>query len=713
MRGLLEAAAILLAPALAGASSVEFQDAIPSAYIRLQPVFEADQADTRELTFRLDVNESREACGYANITINGETLPQGGRGTLALDQGTTVIANWDFKCVDWNGKSQEQLMKLNFEYVDGSKVAQDTGVTIRFQQVAPVWISDIEGPGASMTRVHKAKVGVPTEDGFTQEDMEGELEQELAELEMLRYHMVELEQMIYEKEKALGEAFGWSDSKNGGGRIRDCDSLKCVAKSLYHKISSAAMAFYDEVAVYEDFFDGPGGRHGGPGRHHRRPHWRRPHGGHGGCGNHTQHGNHSHHHHGNHTHGNHTLPPPPWSRPHHPPHWRRPPFHHPPPFCHCPPPPHHPPPHHPPPHHAPGRRPPPGDGPHHPHHPPHHGPGNEPGKRPPPPGHGGDGEEPPHGEWPPHHRGPWFQVDDTPEDSDGHRPPMDGERPEHPEHPFPPPPPEDRHPGEPPRRGPPHDGPPRHGHEGGPHRGPPPHDGPHHGPGGPPGRHHGPPPPPPFHHRIPPPVKIGASAILLFVLVGMLHKRCCSRDRKAKRAVRREACRRRRCAGGRRACRGRGFLSRLFFGLRNRYDQEEEEKSMLLESEHEAEEHKEESVQEGQGELTVAQEIASFRTAADLIGDMVAAEEGRAAAPVQQQQQPYRLHPALNVPIITPVTGYLVIDEEEELPAYKPAEESEGSDSVVADGFSNYTPSSTASVVSGGGADDVLGDTKH
>jgi hypothetical protein len=122
---------------------------------------------------------------------------------------------------------------------------------------------------------------------------------------------------------------------------------------------------------------------------------------------------------------------------------------------------------------------------------------------------------------------------------------------------------------------------------------------------------------------------------------------------------------------------------------------------MLLESEHEEEEHKEESVQEGQGELTVAQEIASFRTAADLIGDMVAAEEGRAAAPVQQQQQqPYRLHPALNVPIIPPVTDYLVMDEEEELPAYEPAEESEGSDSVVADGFSNYTPSSTASVVS-------------
>lgn len=103
-------------------------------------------------------------------------------------------------------------------------------------------------------------------------------------------------------------------------------------------------------------------------------------------------------------------------------------------------------------------------------------------------------------------------------------------------------------------------------------------------------------------------------------------------------------------------------------------------------------------------EQTMEQEIASCRMAADVVGDMVAAEEGRAQPVVQNMAQPS-----------SPQIAFAqYIPEDEVLPAYDAA--SSDDSSIVADGM-RYTPGSseyTPSVRSvGGGADDVLGDTKQ
>ena len=168
---------------------------------------------------------------------------------------------------------------------------------------------------------------------------------------------------------------------------------------------------------------------------------------------------------------------------------------------------------------------------------------------------------------------------------------------------------------------------------------------------------------------------------------------------------RREAFRRRR-AERRERC--RGFFARIF---RKRWcrDAPDEKGPVLRPYQDEA----------GGGEpdhSTVASEISSLRTAAEMVGEMVAAEEGR-SPPVR----PYR--PA------TP-SSLGGGDGDEALPAYEYAPSSArtqytpstGSDSqsVVADGYgyapgsglNQYTPSSTGSAGSLG-ADDVLGDTKH
>lgn len=395
MRGL-HTAGVLLTPALAGAIALEGQsravpdmrsqhtilitdtnlDSIPRAFISIPLREPIDSAPSRDLVFRFDINESQDACGYGNVTINGQKLSEDGSGPLTLDGDRVVDAAWNFTCVTWNDKPQEQLLSLNVEHVNGRAV-QDVGFTVRFQQVAPVWISDVEG-SASMTRIHSSHQDQSEPDC---DDKELDLDTELAELDYLRWQMAELAHLLRAKEHRLAEAFGWERHHGPGPRIHECDSLKCVIEAIAHTVKGAASSIY-----------GGGEGHGPHGHHGTGPH---PHG----LGD--EHRGGPHHRfgkpgHGNHTeNGTHPFPPPP--------HGKKPHFPHPPPFCKCAPPP-------PPPHHGDHPPPPPPHG-DHPPPPPPPPQGAWPPPPPPPPPHGDFPPPPPgpgFGPPPPHHGGPGF-----------------------------------------------------------------------------------------------------------------------------------------------------------------------------------------------------------------------------------------------------------------------------------------------------------------
>ena len=168
---------------------------------------------------------------------------------------------------------------------------------------------------------------------------------------------------------------------------------------------------------------------------------------------------------------------------------------------------------------------------------------------------------------------------------------------------------------------------------------------------------------------------------------------------------RREAFQRRRAA---RRVQCRGFFARIF---RKRWCHDApDEKGPVLRP------YQDEAGGDEPDHSSVASEISSLRSAAEMVGEMVAAEEGRSP--------PARLY--------RPATPSSLggSDGDEALPAYEYASSdartqytpSTGSDSqsVVADGYgytpgsglNQYTPSGTGSTGSLG-ADDVLGDTKH
>jgi len=125
-------------------------------------------------------------------------------------------------------------------------------------------------------------------------------------------------------------------------------------------------------------------------------------------------------------------------------------------------------------------------------------------------------------------------------------------------------------------------------------------------------------------------------------------------------------------------------------------------------------------------DTTMEQEIAQFRTVATVVGEMVAAEEGRAAHHIQTT----RGIPLPPSPVSLP--GYLTEEEDddqddEELPPYQGRRSISAEESIVTDGFrytpgssdysagsTRYTPShSSGASVHGGSVDDVLTDTKR
>ena len=260
---------------------------------------------------------------------------------------------------------------MSIDSVQG-KAVEGFEFVVRFRQTAPVELLDIAGP-ASFEPMSADDIEPMADFMLTREFVESELDQDFAELEMLKDLAANLEDAIRGKERFL-EAMSEPEDEDGNAP-KECHGVLCFLKGLFDRLTGL----------------------GHPGRRG----W--PHKGH--CGNHTR-GNHTHgnhtfphppwwkHPHGNHTHGNHTFPHPPWWRHPHGNHTHgnhthgnhsfphpRPPFHHRPPlFCrpfHRPPhgkPPHGKPPHGKPPHEKPPHGKPPHSGPRPPTEPPHVGP---------------------------------------------------------------------------------------------------------------------------------------------------------------------------------------------------------------------------------------------------------------------------------------------------------------------------------------------------
>lgn len=633
-----------------------------------------DEWENAPLAFRLQILKSESACGYGNVTLDGQELSQTLNGDISEGSSTfvinrkTLVASWSFHCVKVNGVADSQFMKFVIDLVDG-KPLQDVCFSMLFRQSGSMEIMNIE---KDLTIPDEIAAN-PKPEALQPIDQDVDLplysiEDDIAELHWMQAQLRELEYLIFEKEQAIRQHASHHFQED----IEECDSLKCIVKTVAEKARHAAHHLYGKIrGDFEehdeeyDEFDHP---------HFKKPPFKKPHFPkppfHGGK---------------NHTwgppKGNHTHP----GKPHFP--------HHPLPICRYPPPPHHgKPPHG----HPPG---PPPASVHRPNF--HHGPDMD---EPHPPPHHIEG----------HHSRPEF---DGPHHDEGHRPNFGKPHDEEGHHTPPPPDFEEGHH----RPPPPHFDGPHHG-EG--HHGPPPpdFDGPPHD-----GDDHRPPPPPPEFqqehmgppgdrpHGHPPPfdgphgprrngigkafqiIKFTAIGFLFAILIIALHRRNCTPKRRADRQARKERRRAYRRAVHKRAI--TRLLARLSGNDSDSEDDDEEKRQALL------------SDAEDGMSTTMTEDITQLRNAAELVGDMVTAEGSRSQAVAEPISIPATTEAR---PLIQGFETLSQVGDGEELPAYEDNDGSEAS-SFVADGF-RYTPGSSdysPSHSPAGSVSDILGpDTK-
>ncbi|KAI0460183.1 hypothetical protein F5B21DRAFT_522303 [Xylaria acuta] len=266
MLGLLKAA-VLLAPALelvwatAPEAVSNGEDITSSSLITLAWGGNSGNSALQQTTLDLHVFESTTPCGYGNVTLNGEPLAQDdsglGSGHIPTDSGSVLGADWKFTCVHLGQDSQVQLLSIRIVSVDDQDI-DDVAFSVQFQQVAPVSISYIDGASA------KSK-SPPAPD--SSDNQRPTLEDELAELEMLKEQLLTLEHSIALKITHISDAFnlGQPEKLLQGA---DCGGLKCFFSTVYDRMKTAANRLYHSGQGEDSLASLPG-----------HPHWSFSHGG--------------------------------------------------------------------------------------------------------------------------------------------------------------------------------------------------------------------------------------------------------------------------------------------------------------------------------------------------------------------------------------------------------------------------------------------------
>ncbi|KAI0394017.1 hypothetical protein F5Y17DRAFT_458307 [Xylariaceae sp. FL0594] len=246
MLGLFKASA-LFAPLLALASPLVIyvdhytlnDGLVSSTSLRLPSGGNEDLGAAQHITLDVRVVESTTSCGYANITVGGQPLAQDdigfGAGNITTEDGNVLDAEWKFSCVHLGTGSEEQLLSIYVDQIDGQAV-EDVAFSIRFQQVAPVDITAVERAITMTTRPSNPdpeSVGSPRPS----------LADELAELRALEEQLVALEHAIASKVSHISEKFG-IDQPEELLFATDCHGITCMFQRMYARIKDMAKTLY-------------------------------------------------------------------------------------------------------------------------------------------------------------------------------------------------------------------------------------------------------------------------------------------------------------------------------------------------------------------------------------------------------------------------------------------------------------------------------------
>ncbi|TRX96552.1 hypothetical protein FHL15_002454 [Xylaria flabelliformis] len=241
MLGLLKAA-VLLAPALelawaaTPATVSNDEDLTSGSLITLALEGISNYTALQQTTLDLRVFESTTPCGYGNVSLNGESLAQDdsgfGSGSIPTESGSVLTADWKFTCVHLDQDSEVQLLSVRIVSVDDQDI-DDVAFSVQFQQIAPVSVSYIDGANAKLKSLPAPN---------SSNNRRPSLEDELADLEVLKEQLLALEHSIALKIAHISDSFNLDQPEKLLGA--DCGGLKCFFGTIFDRMKTAAKKLY-------------------------------------------------------------------------------------------------------------------------------------------------------------------------------------------------------------------------------------------------------------------------------------------------------------------------------------------------------------------------------------------------------------------------------------------------------------------------------------
>ncbi|KAJ8064273.1 hypothetical protein OCU04_006619 [Sclerotinia nivalis] len=256
-------------------NGINSTDAYNMGFVRLDISHGLPSADMSSINLRIDILHSAEACGFGNVTIDGqalsqtfdpETLVSSGKGSVSTLSNKIIVGSWSFDCIVIDGKPHGQLMKFMVDFVEG-KAFENIGVSVLFRQTDETEIMNMETFSSKEDQViehhspqgqssdkqhhngkgsegeHEHHMGKGSEEhGHHMGHKDFNIHRELAELKYMKAQLEELQYLIHQKKRHIFKHF--QENQNLGGRIRDCDSLRCVARVVSEKVRK----FYGKIA---------------------------------------------------------------------------------------------------------------------------------------------------------------------------------------------------------------------------------------------------------------------------------------------------------------------------------------------------------------------------------------------------------------------------------------------------------------------------------
>ncbi|KAI1279160.1 hypothetical protein F5Y07DRAFT_397253 [Xylaria sp. FL0933] len=231
-----------------------------SSLLTLELDENSNTSPLQHTALELRIFESATPCGPGNVTLNGELLDRDssghGSGSFTLESGNVLGANWGYTCMQ---DSQTQSLIVRIVSVDGQNVDDDIAFAVRFQQTAPVTVAYVAGA--------TVRSELLLDESDSSSNLHPSLEDELAELEVLKEQLLAVEHSIALKVAHITDTFDLGRPEKV--LLSDCSSLKCFFGTIYDRVRIMASKVY----------------HGGQGKTSQlanqlgSPHWPSNHGG--------------------------------------------------------------------------------------------------------------------------------------------------------------------------------------------------------------------------------------------------------------------------------------------------------------------------------------------------------------------------------------------------------------------------------------------------